>query len=149
MKNKSRTLLSGILIAFSLQITSCSAKSQQNQGIGESPMSASIHFQFAVYLPPSTAKDPQTVLRETLQKNYQSLKLIAALPEKPSEMVVAARIQKNADKEYAPPSLEQLEYAGHGLSKDQVKQLQRSTQALILDFAHPNGEVGPRCAQPI
>ena len=141
MKNKSKTLLCGILIVFSLQFTSCSAKPRQNQVIAGSPMSASIHFQFAVYLPPGTAKDPLTLLGETLRKNYPALKLAAALPAKPSEMVVVARIQKNVGKEYAPPSIEALEYSGHGLSKDQVRQLQKSTQALILDFAHPNGEV--------
>ena len=141
MKDKSKTLLCGILIAFSLQSTSCSAKPGQSQVIAGSPMSASIHFQFAVYLPPGTAKDPQRALREALEKNYPELKLVAAIPDKPSEMVVVARIQKNVGKEYAPPSIEALEYSGHGLSKDQVRQLQKSTQALILDFAHPNGEV--------
>ena len=149
MKNKSKTLLCGILIVFSLQFTSCSAKPRQNQVIAGSPMSASIHFQFAVYLPPGTAKDPLTLLGETLRKNYPALKLAAAVPAKPSEMVVVARIQKNVGKEYAPPSIEALEYSGHGLSKDQVRQLQKSTQALILDFAHPNGEVGLHCAPRI
>jgi uncharacterized protein YegJ (DUF2314 family) len=141
MKNTSKTLLCGILIAFLQQSASCSAKPPQNQVITGSPMSASIHFQFAVYLPPGTAKDPLTLLGETLRKNYPALKLAAAVPGKPSEMVVVARIQKNVGKEYAPPSMKALEYSGHGLSKDQVGQLQKSTQALILDFAHPSSEV--------
>jgi hypothetical protein len=141
MKNKPKSLLWGILIAISLQSTSCSARPRENQVIAGSPMSASIHFQFAVYLPPAPAKDPQTTLRDTLRKNYPSLKLVEAVPEKPLEMVVGARIQKNVDKEYPPPSIEELQYFGHGLSEEQSKRLQKSKQALILDFAHPSGQV--------
>jgi len=141
MKINSKTLLCGILIANSLQFTSCTAKPRQNQVTAEPPMSASIHFQFAVYLPPGKPNDPLTLLGQTLQKNFPTLKLAAAIPGKPSEMVIVARIQKNVGKEYAPPSLKSLEYSGHGLSNDQEVQLQKSTQALILDFAHPSSEV--------
>jgi uncharacterized protein YegJ (DUF2314 family) len=104
-------------------------------------MSSSIHFQFAVYLPPGTSKDPQKALQEALRKNFPALKLVAQIPDKPLEMVVGARIQKNVDKEYPPPSIEELQYFGHGLSEEQVKRLQESKQALILDFAHPSGQV--------
>src|SRR5258708_2549531 len=141
MKNNSKTLLCGSLIAVSLLFTSCTAKPRQNQVEAASPISASIKFQFAVYLPPGKVKDPLALLGETLRKNYPSLKLAAAIPDKPSEMVVVPRIQKNVGKEYAPPSMKSLEYSGHGLSNDQVVQLKKSTQALILDFAHPSSEV--------
>jgi uncharacterized protein YegJ (DUF2314 family) len=94
-------------------------------------------------------KDPQMVLREVLRKNYPSLKLLAQVPEKPQEMVVSARIQKNVDKEYSPPDVESLEYFGHGLSKEQGVALQKSKRAFIdllveedaLEFAHPGSRV--------
>jgi uncharacterized protein YegJ (DUF2314 family) len=141
MKSKSKTLLCGIPIAFSLQFTSCSTKARESQVITVSPMALSIHFQFAVYLPPGTSKDPQKALQEALQKNFPALKLVAQVPDKPLEMVAGARIQKNVDKEYPPPSIEELQYFGRGLSEEQAKRLQQSRQALIVDFAHPSGQV--------
>ena len=141
MKNKSKTLLYGTFIAFSLQFTSCSAKSPQNQVIAGSPMSASVHFQFAVYLPPNAVKDPQKSLREALQANYPSLKFVEAVPQNASGMMVSGRIQGNVEKEYPPPSIEELQYFGRGLSEEQAKRLQKSKQALILDFAHPSEQV--------
>lgn len=142
MGKKSKTLLCGILIVVSLQVTSCSAKPRQDQVTAESPMSASIHFQFAVYLPPGgKVNDPITLVGETLRKDYPALKLAVAIPDKPAEMTVVARIQKNVGKEYAPPSVKSLAYSGHGLNNDQVAQLQKSTQALILDFAQPKSDV--------
>lgn len=141
MKSNPKCLWVGILIAMSLPSASCAAKPRENQAITGSPMSASIHFQYAVYLPPATGKDPQMALREALRKTYPSLKLLVQVPEKPSETVVSARIQKNVDKEYPPPSVESLEYFGHGLSKEQAKALQESKQALILEFAHPSSQV--------
>jgi uncharacterized protein YegJ (DUF2314 family) len=141
MKSNPRRLWVGILIAMSLPSGSCVAKPRENQTTAGSPMSASIHFQYAVYLPPATEKDPQMILREALRTTYPSLKLLGQVPEKPSETVVSARIQKNVDKEYPPPSVESLEYFGHGLSKEQGKALQKSKQALILEFAHPSSQV--------
>jgi uncharacterized protein YegJ (DUF2314 family) len=141
MKNKANNLLYGILIAISLHSSSCSARPRESQVTAGSPMSASIHFQFALYLSPGTAKDPQTTVREVVKRNYPSLELVETVPEKPLEMVVGARIQKNVDKEYPPPRIEELQYFGHGLSEEQAGRLQKSKQALILDFAHPSGQV--------
>jgi uncharacterized protein YegJ (DUF2314 family) len=141
MKIKSSSVVVGILITVLLNASSCRTRSQESHVISGSPMSASIHFQFAVYLPPDKAKNPEKVLQELLQKNHPTLKLVAQIPEKAAEMVVGAHILKNVEKEYPPPRIEELQYFGHGLSEEQAKGLQKSKQALILDFAHPSGQV--------
>jgi uncharacterized protein YegJ (DUF2314 family) len=104
-------------------------------------MADSIRFQYAVYMLPVHAKDPSAVLREALVKGYAGLKLVDEIPKEPSEMVVSTHLQEHAQKEYAPPSLEDLQYSGHGISPQQAQALQKSKEALIIQFAHPKENV--------
>ena len=59
-------------------------------------MAAYIHFEYAVYMMPKAAKDPQTVLRAILSKKFADLKLVDAIPKQPQ--VVRARLLRNVQK---------------------------------------------------
>ena len=106
-------------------------------------MEESIHFEYAVYLLPTTAsltQDATTLLRQSLPK-YPGLIVVDELPKTPQAMFVYAHVNKNVKKSYAPPRVESLRRFGRGLTEDQAKALQQSTSALLLDFAHPRKDV--------
>jgi len=104
-------------------------------------MADSIRFEYAVYMLPVCSKDSSVVLQQALTKKFAQLKLVAEIPKEPREMVVWARTQKNVQKEYAPPSMENLRYSGGGVSPQEAQALQKSQEAFILQFAHPKENV--------
>jgi uncharacterized protein YegJ (DUF2314 family) len=104
-------------------------------------MADSIRFEYAVYMLPIHAKDPSVVLQQALAKKFIQLKLVDEIPKEPREMVVFTRTQKNVQKEYAPPTIENLRYSGGGISPQQAQALQKSQEAFILQFAHPKENV--------
>ncbi len=104
-------------------------------------MADSVRFQYAVYMLPVHTHDPATALHEALTKKYPDLKLVDETPKEPREMLVHAHMQKNVKQEYPPPTVELLQYDGHGLSRRQAERLQKSREAFILDFAHPRQNV--------
>ena len=106
-------------------------------------MSRFVHFELAVYLPPAQSAvrhQPMPVLTESL-RDYPGLELVGTLPEQPQSQLVCAHVNENVKDSYAPPLVRSLQYSGHGLSIKQADTLQRSTQALILQFAHPQKDV--------
>ena len=80
------------------------------------------------------------VLTESL-RHCPGLKLVSELPEQPQSMLVRAQLNENVKDSYAPPTVRSLQYAGHGLSGTQAEALQNSTQAVILQFGHPQKDV--------
>jgi len=104
-------------------------------------MAESIHYQFAVYLLPAHGTDPAVVLQKVLSKKSATLKLVDAITKDPQEMVVHAHMQKNVQHEYAPPSMDSLQYFGYGITREQAQALQKSEEAFILEFAHPKQHV--------
>jgi uncharacterized protein YegJ (DUF2314 family) len=136
----------GIVISSACSVTllllcSCSKKPEQSVLPAGSPMADSIQFQYAVYMLPIPAKNPLVMLQKALEKKYAGLKLVTEIPKDPRKMVVRVRLQKHVRQEYAPPSLEDLRYSGDGLSPKQAQALQKSDEAFILEFAHPNENV--------
>jgi uncharacterized protein YegJ (DUF2314 family) len=120
---------------------SCSKKPAQSVLPVGSPMAASIHFQYAVYMLPVHLKDPSAVLRDALVEHSAGLKLLGEIPPEPREMIVSAHLQKHVQQEYVPPSIEAIGYSGHGISPRQAQALQKSEEAFILQFAHPKDKV--------
>jgi len=104
-------------------------------------MMAYIHFEYAVYMMPVHAKDPEAILRRALSSQFPTLKLVSELPPEPREMIVKAQTKQNLQREYAPPSPTSLRYSGHGLSDKEMADLQNTREAFILDFAHPSQAV--------
>jgi len=76
-------------------------------------------------------------LPNTLLKDYPALKLVEELPKEPTGMLVRAYWQQN----FSPPTIEDLEYSGHGITPRQAQALQKSKEAFILQFAHPKDKV--------
>ena len=130
-----------VILGLAIVLSGCSKQAGSNAVPLVSPMAASIHFQYAVYMLPVHAKDPLTALRNVLAGRYANLTLVSELPKELRGMLVSARVEKKLQREYAPPDERSLKYSGHGLSDAQVEQLQRSQEAFILDFGHPKENV--------
>lgn len=104
-------------------------------------MAASITFEYAVYLLPNRgSRDAQAVLRHVIAR-YPSLKLVDGLPKNPETILLHAYLKQDVAHSYAPPRLDSLRYSAHGLSDKDANDLQHSTNALVLDFAHPKRNV--------
>ncbi len=105
-------------------------------------MDDAIHFQYAVYYLPSPSGDPLAVLRQLLSKEKGGPGLVDELPKKPpTEPIVAVRTTENVQQDYTPPDMQFIKYFGHGLSKQQAEQLQKSGFVIIMDFAHDKAHV--------
>jgi uncharacterized protein YegJ (DUF2314 family) len=99
-----------------------------------------IQFNYAVYLPPGHAHTKAEVV-QMISTRYKILKLVDKLPERPAETLVSVHLITDAQKTYAPPTMHSLQYRGEGLTEDQKQALQKSRQAIILEFAHPKSSV--------
>jgi uncharacterized protein YegJ (DUF2314 family) len=129
-------------VIFGAFLISCSKpKPQQAVVPAGAPMAGSMRFVFAVYLLPGHTADPSAVLREALAGKYKLLKQVDEIPGTPREMLVHAHLERHALKEYRPPDIATLKYAGQGLSPEQSQALQKSDTAFILEFAHPKESV--------
>ena len=107
-------------------------------------MADSIRFEYAVYLLPGKGQPPASNplgAVEQLLAHHSNLKLVEDLPQQPREMLIQASFRTDVQKKYAPPDIERLKYAGNGLSRRQATMLEKSKQAIVLDFAHPKEKV--------
>jgi len=96
-----------------------------------------ISFEFAIYFLPQPKGDPLVELDDLLQKQSQMFKKVDKINRQTADVTVAARIEHDPRHAYAPPIERSLQYYGRGLSRDQAEKLQKTEQALILDFAYP------------
>jgi uncharacterized protein YegJ (DUF2314 family) len=134
-------LLLGFLSGGSVFLGGCSRKPQQKLMAAGSPMGPYIHFEYAIYMMPIHTRAPGVVLRHALAEQFTKLKLVEDLPKEPHEMFVKVRTEEDVQGKYSPPSPTLLEYSGHGLTREQELQLQKTQEAFILDFAHPKEDV--------
>ncbi|HEY6094852.1 MAG TPA: DUF2314 domain-containing protein [Gallionellaceae bacterium] len=134
--------LPGIAIALFLLALSGCTKTPEAEGIATGPLMAdSMQFQLAIYYLPTPSKNPATALNEFLTASHSKLKQVEALPKVPSEPLVSTHLLSNVQQDYAPPGMDSLNRFGRGITREQALALQKSTQALILDFAHPKADV--------
>jgi uncharacterized protein YegJ (DUF2314 family) len=129
-----------VAVISAITLCACSHKIH-SASAGIPQFSKSIRFEYAVYLLANHTIKPDAVAREFLAKSYPALKLVDQVPDDPASSFVSVRIQDDVSRKYAPPSLESLSYFGHGLSSEQTQALQRSDEAIVLQFAHPAAEV--------
>ena len=117
----------------------------------QSPMSGYIRFEYAIYYLPQPTDDPIRAIEHLVAQHFSTAKIVAELPDKPTEKCLRARLEVDVRGKYVPPDLKSLGYFGRGLTREQAEALQESKQALILDFAHPKKEVwsGIRTANAI
>lgn len=142
MRNKiSAILVVGFLFGGVVFLCGCSKKARQKIAPADPPMTDYIRFEYGVYMMPVHKKDPQVVLRRALNTQFPRLKLVEQLPSEPQVAIVEARFERDAQHEYAPPSLESLKYSGMGLTDQEKKDLRGTQEAFILVFAHPKEDV--------
>ena len=130
-RSLSKTLFSFV---FFIAASAGAADTPFPAGSAQAPV---IHFQFAVYYPTQAATEPLAALRAEA-RGWPKLTLVEGKPPaSPVGMLLSARIEKDVQKQYAPPEIESLKYFARGLSPAQMSALQGARQALILDFIHP------------
>ena len=131
-----------LVVMASLTLLFCSFCSKDSEHIVPAGplMEEYIHFQYAIYYIPRPSNDPSAVLKKLLADQYSELNLVDKMKEYPDDLFVSAFVQENAQKEYAPPDMEQLHYFGRGISKEQAEALQKCEVAYIIDFGHPGGK---------
>jgi uncharacterized protein YegJ (DUF2314 family) len=109
-------------------------------------MAEVIRFEYAVYLTQGHLPAAQALKRcnRLVRTRYKGLTLVDKVPDQPAQIhdpLVSIRWEPEIQKNYAPPTIESLQYRGEGLSADQRRILQRSRDAIILEFAHPKEHV--------
>lgn len=104
-------------------------------------MSDFVSFQLAVYYLPEPKGDPIAALDKLLEEKFTTLRRVEKVDKAVQGTTVAARIEEDVSKNYAPPDMQSLQYFGRGLSREQAEGLQGSQKALILEFGHSKQHV--------
>jgi uncharacterized protein YegJ (DUF2314 family) len=86
-------------------------------------------------------REALAVATTLLATKFPVWKAANELPKEPQEMLVRIHPEGDVAKDHVVPDADSLRYRGHGLSKEQEVALQKTTQALILDFAFPKKDV--------
>lgn len=158
--NASRTVCLGtrhigtVISLTVLQFLCCCSRHNPTSVIPlNSPMTDSMHFQYAVYLSPKAPArkvDALAAVREVL-KRFPDVKLVDEISAQPQGMVIHAYLEKYVKEKYPAPSVKSLRYSGRGLTPNESRELQQCTHALLLDFGHPKKYVwrGLRTANSI
>ncbi len=100
-----------------------------------------ISFQFGIYYLPKLIYDPCEKVDALLSDKFPDMQRVESIEEQPTRMCMSVRIESDVKGNYPLPDLESLQRFGHGLSPQQVEDLQKSDHVLILDFAHPKEHV--------
>jgi uncharacterized protein YegJ (DUF2314 family) len=117
------------------------ASRKQDATFGKWVMDEYVGFQFAIYYLPKPAKDPLVELESLLDGSFKSVEKVDELPTKPMSRMLSAWLRKDVQEAYIPPDKELLRFSGKGMSADEADALQTSSEALVLNFAHPKSEV--------
>lgn len=99
-------------------------------------MDDTIAFEFAIYYLPDPSSEPLTRLDEILAASNPTFRKVDRLLPEVREPIVSARMLNDAQKTYAPPNLQSLQYFGRGVSKEDAEALQRTNSVLVLSFAY-------------
>ncbi|TDM08466.1 MAG: hypothetical protein C4K60_03185 [Ideonella sp. MAG2] len=106
------------------------------------PNDKSISYVFAIYDASGYGSSLET-LRQLLPSTRPQIKEVKQFPQSvpgaPAPLLRAVW-EPQADKNFRPPSLNQLQYFGRGLSREQAQALSGSKQALIVEFQVPRQE---------
>ncbi|HKD80023.1 MAG TPA: DUF2314 domain-containing protein [Candidatus Angelobacter sp.] len=105
-----------------------------------------IQFNYSVYLVPGRIGGPQSLklCNHLLRTRYKALKWVDGIPDHPTHLtdpLVSIHLERNVPKNYAPPTVDSLQYRGVGLSPGEQNALQKSREAIILQFAHSKDHV--------
>ncbi len=129
------------MLAVVLLVPNLAGAAQQQRFPAGSPISNTVAFQYAVYFLPTPLKDPMPVLQAALRANQASPSLVGEPPRTLATPVMTAHLVKDAADKYPPPDLNALQYFGRGLSRQQALAVQKSEQAMVMNFGHSRRHV--------
>jgi len=96
-----------------------------------------IHFVYAIYYTEQPVSQPVAALNEAIKDAGGPSQLTEKLPPDAGAAFVAATLDSHIAEDYPPPSLTMIGNFGRGVTREQALALQKSTSALVLEFAHP------------
>jgi hypothetical protein len=96
-----------------------------------------VEYQFAIYLIPDCGKDPAATVKKQAQTLLRNFNLVASTSIPAKTPSLSIKVINNAQTEYSPPNEQSLQYFGRGVSIEDGKKLQKSNEAIILNFSYP------------
>jgi len=105
-----------------------------------------IRFNYSVYLVPGHIDGSRALARykQLVRTRYKTFQQVDDIPDKPAHLenpLISLALESDVAKNYPPPTIESLKYRGEGLSAGQEKLLQKSREAIILQFAYSKEHV--------
>ena len=102
-----------------------------------------VRVEFAIYYGGDAPADPLPRLAALRATTPGAPRMVATLPDVATEPLLAARLDRGAKTDYAPPEPVMIQRFGYGLSQADAAALAHAHTALILDFAHPASRAMP------
>lgn len=99
-------------------------------------MQEHISFQFAIYYLPEPQRDPLAALESLLKRNPAIFQRVDKIKHNEQVPTMAARLESDPQRKYAPPGRDLLHRFGYGLSRDEASALQQTKSVLILDWSY-------------
>lgn len=100
----------------------------------------SILFEFAIYLEEETTEDDAYTTVETLLELFPDLTLSPAEEAPVEGFEILPVFVENVWEDYAPPSLDSLQYSSIGLEQEDGETLQEVKQAIRIYFRHARSD---------
>jgi uncharacterized protein YegJ (DUF2314 family) len=98
-------------------------------------------FELALYFLAPPPPDVTKKLDALLARDYAAFTKVDGAPDGRLGLQLNARLESNVASSYKPPTLEQLQYSGEGLTPVQSNALQQATHALVIRFGAPQSGV--------
>ena len=101
------------------------------------PDTLMIGYQYAIYLMPTCGATPVDTAKQVAKTHLPKFSFHSGDKRKSAEPQLNVQLENDVQQNYAPPSLQMLGYFGRGLTEAQIKTLQKSKTAILLNFSYP------------
>ena len=103
------------------------------------PRADQIIFQYAIYLDGQhNKKTVHELVGEFAKASFPNVQMQQPGDEATGKLDVIPDFLNDVKDGYAPPSMDQIQYKGRGLNKEQAEQLQKCRHAIRIWFRHPS-----------
>ncbi|MDZ4263359.1 MAG: DUF2314 domain-containing protein [Pseudomonadota bacterium] len=96
-----------------------------------------VSYQFAIYLIPDCGKDLALTATKHARELLPNFNLATSISNAAKKPFLNIDVIEDALTEYSPPNEQSLHYFGRGISAEDGKKLQKSNNAILLNFAYP------------
>lgn len=96
-----------------------------------------VSYQFAIYLIPDCGKAPAITATKHAQTLLPNFNLVTSINNPAKKPSLNIKVIDDALTEYSPPDEQSLHYFGRGISAEDGKKLQKSNNAILLNFTYP------------